>query len=244
MTVLITRAELEAERLARILAARGFESMIEPLLAIRFLPQSAQILAPFLAGVQAVLFTSANGARAFAAATPQRDLRVFAVGDATAAVAHESGFDGVVSASGNVDDLAARVIAALKPADGALIHAAGSVNAGDLAGLLGAAGFSLRRAVLYEAVPATTLQEATRAALARGDIAAALFFSPRTAATFVRLAADSRRFMERVTGVALSAAVATSLAGLPWRRIAVAPAPNEAALLDTMERSLVTEKSA
>jgi len=38
--------------------------------------------------------------------------------------------------------------------------------------------------------------------------------------------------------------VATSLAGLPWRRIAIAPAPNEAALLETMERSLVTEKSA
>ena len=244
MTVLITRAEPEAERLARILAARGFESMIEPLLAIRFLPHSAQILAPSLAGVQAVLFTSANGARAFAAATPQRDLRVFAVGDATAAAARESGFAGVISASGNVDDLAARVIAALKPADGALIHAAGSVTAGDLAGLLGAAGFTLRRAVLYEAVPATKLRDATRAALERGDIAAALFFSPRTAATFVRLAAESSRLIERVTGVALSAAVATSLAGLPWRRIAVAPAPNEAALLDTMERSLVTEKSA
>jgi len=244
MTVLITRAEPEAERLARILAARGFESMIEPLLAIRFLPHSAQILAPFLAGVQAVFFTSANGARAFAAATPQRDLRVFAVGDATAAAARESGFERVVSASGNVDDLAARVIAALNPADGALIHAAGSVTAGDLAGLLGAAGFTLRRAVLYEAVPATKLRDATRAALERGDIAAALFFSPRTAATFVRLAAESSRLIERVTGVALSAAVATSLAGLPWRRIAVAPAPNEAALLDTMERSLVTEKSA
>lgn len=244
MKVLITRAEQEADRLARILAARGFDSVIEPLLAIRFLPQSAQILAPFLAGAQAVLFTSANGARAFAAATPQRDLRVFAVGDATAAAAHESGFAGVVSASGNVDDMAARVIAALKPADGVLIHAAGSVTAGDLAGLLGASGFALRRAVLYESVPATRLRDATRAALERGDIAAALFFSPRTAATFVRLAAESSRFIERVTSVALSAAVATSLAGLPWRRIAVAPAPNEAALLDTMERSLVTEKSA
>ena len=244
MKVLITRAEQEAEKLARMLPSRGFESMIEPMLAIRFLPQSAQILAPFLAGVQAVLFTSANGARAFAAATPRRDLRVFTVGDATAAAARESGFDAVISASGNVDDLAARVIATLKPADGALIHAAGSVTAGDLAGLLGAAGFALRRAVLYEAVPATRLRDATRAALEHGDIAAALFFSPRSAATFVRLAAQSSRFIERVTGVALSAAVARSLAGLPWRRIAVASAPNEAALLDTMERSLVTEKSA
>ena len=84
MKVLITRAEQEAERLAQLLAARGFDSVIEPMLAIRFLPQSAQILAPFLAGAQAVLFTSANGARAFAAATPRRDFRVLAVGEATA----------------------------------------------------------------------------------------------------------------------------------------------------------------
>src|SRR4029077_12430516 len=114
------------------------------------------------------------------------------------------GFATVVIAGGNVEDLAARVIASLKPADGALIHAAGSVTAGDLAGLLGAAGFTLRRAVLYEAVAADELSNAARMALERGEIGAAMFFSPRNAATFVRLAAGSRSACTQIIAVALS----------------------------------------
>ncbi len=244
MKVLITRAEREAVRLAEVLAARGVDSLIEPLMTIRFRLESAQVLAPFLAGVQAVLFTSANGARAFAAATPRRDFRIFAVGEATAAAAREAGFEPVESAGGNVEDLAALVIASLRPSDGVLVHAAGSVTAGDLASILGAAGFALRRAVLYDAVAAESLSAATRAALGRGELAAALFFSPRNAATFVRLAAGLESHCASIVAVALSPAVAAALAPLPWRRIAVASSPNEPALLRALERSLETERSA
>jgi uroporphyrinogen-III synthase len=244
MKVLITRAEPEAERLARTLGARGIATMIEPLMAIRFLPQSSEIFTPFLTGAQAVLFTSANGARGFAATTARRDFRVFAVGDATARAARAAGFETIVSAGGNVEDLAARVIASLKPADGALIHAAGSVTAGDLAGLLGAAGFILRRAVLYEAVPVNRLSDAARLALEHSEIAAAVFFSPRNAATFVRLIAEMRSPCAHVIAVALSAAVANALEPLPWRRVVTAAAPTEAALLEALERSLETERSA
>jgi uroporphyrinogen-III synthase len=244
MKVLITRAEPEADRLARALAARGIDALTEPLLAIRFLPQGAQMLAPFLSDVQALLFTSANGARAFAAASPRRDVKVFAVGDATAAAARDVGFADVATAGGNVEELAGLVIATAKPAKGALVHAAGSVTAGDLPGLLSAAGFALHRAVLYEAIPAEQPSPATVRALERGEIAAALFFSPRTAATFTRLAAPIAATCARVAAVALSPAVARALAPLPWRRVIVAAEPTEAALLHALEHSLQTESSA
>ncbi len=241
--VLITRSESDAARVAAQLAARGLDALIEPLLAIRHLPQGAQVLTPFLDGVQAVLLTSANGARAFAAATPRRDLKILAVGDATAAAARNAGFADVTSANGKVEDLAALAIASLKPARGALVHAAGTVTAGDLAGLVGAAGFTLRRAVLYEAVPAERLSDSIREAFARGEIAAALFFSPRTAATFVRLAAPIGGDCARVAALALSPAVASSLRGLPWRSIIVAAAPNEAALIEALQMIVETEPS-
>src|SRR5229473_1898951 len=93
-----------------------------------------------LRGVQAVLFTSANGARAFARATARRDLAVIAVGDATARTARALGFADIASAGGDVGDLAALVAARLDPRRGALLHAAGSVVAGDLAARLRAAG--------------------------------------------------------------------------------------------------------
>jgi uroporphyrinogen-III synthase len=238
MKVLVTRAEGDAEKLAAHLGERGYESVIENLLTIRFRPEAARGIAPFLDGVQALLFTSANGVRAFTAASARRDFRAFAVGDATAAAAHDSGFAEVTSAGGAVDDLVKLVIGRLKPKAGALFHAAASVTAGDLQGLLEAAGFTVRRAVLYEAAEAERLSDPTRAAIAQREIDAALFFSPRTAAAFVRLAADLEEGCKHMVAVALSSAVAERLAPLPWRRIAVAAAPNETALLAALDSSM------
>ena len=240
MKVLVTRAEDDAEKLAAQLAARGYESVIEPLMTIHFRREAAPELAPFLDGVQAVLFTSANGVRAFAAATARRDFRVFAVGDATAGAARKAGFADVASAGGAIEDLAKLVIGRLKPKDGALFHAAASVTAGDLQGLLEATGFAVRRAVLYEAVPSERLSDTSRQAIARREIDAALFFSPRNAATFVRLAAGLEEGCKHMTAVALSPAVAEKLAPLPWHRVAVAAAPHEAALLAALESSMAT----
>jgi len=72
--ILITRPEEDAKPLADALAERGIASVIEPLLAIRTLPETAAPLAEDLAGVQAILFTSANGVRAFAELSHRRDI--------------------------------------------------------------------------------------------------------------------------------------------------------------------------
>jgi uroporphyrinogen-III synthase len=237
MKALVTRPAADAAPLARALGMRGIEALIAPLLTIVPAEDAGRRLADALIGAQAVLFTSANGARIFAAASPRRELPVFAVGDASAAAARIAGFRSVASAGGDVADLARLVAARLAPQAGALVHAAGSAVAGDLAGDLSAAGFSLRRAVIYHAVPAAALDPAIAEALRAGAVQLALFFSPRTAAGFVRLAAaaglaDSCRAM---TGLALSPAVAAALAELPWREVSVAAAPTERALLAALD---------
>src|SRR5689334_12471588 len=184
MQILVTRPREDAEPFARQLEARGHTVLIEPLFTIEPEPD-----VPLdLERVQALLATSANGVRAFAARSPRRDLRVFAVGEATAAAARALGFEDVESAGGDVDDLIRLVRERARPEDGALLHAAGSVVAGDLAGALEAAGFEVRRAVLYRAEPAAALSAAAIAALREGRIDVAIFFSPRTARTFVALA--------------------------------------------------------
>ncbi len=53
--------------LAMALEARGVGALIEPMMEIQYCDA-----APDLAGVQAVLFTSANGVRALAHATAER----------------------------------------------------------------------------------------------------------------------------------------------------------------------------
>ena len=241
MQALITRPVEDAASLAAAVSSRGLVPLIEPLLEIRHLPGAA----PDLAGVQALLFTSANGARAFAAATPRRDLRVFAVGDRTAETAQVLGFTEIASAGGDVADLAALVVARLAPADGALLHAAGSVTAGDLAGRLGAAGFTLRRAVLYAAEPVSALGAATQEAMRGGAVELAFFFSPRTASSFVNLAeaASLGAACRGITAFCLSQAVATALAPLGWRECRIAAAPSQMELLAALDRFLAARSA-
>src|SRR5262249_45866543 len=145
MRALITRPREDSERLAEALAKRGIESLIEPLLTV--VPVADAPIA--LDRVQALLFTSANGARAFATRRPERHLATFAVGDATAVALRAAGFTRVESAGGDVEDLARLVKARLDPTKGALLHIAGTAVAGDLAGVLRAAGFAVERAALY-----------------------------------------------------------------------------------------------
>ena len=80
--------------------------------------------------------------------------------------------------AGDVAALAKLVAERLDPKAGALFRAAGSAVAGDLAGLLEQAGFSLRREMLYEARPADQLSPATVTNLGNGWFDLVLFFSP------------------------------------------------------------------
>src|SRR6185437_7582791 len=53
----------------------GVAALLAPMLTIRPAPGAARLLAERLTGAQAVLFTSANGVRAFAAASGRRPRR-------------------------------------------------------------------------------------------------------------------------------------------------------------------------
>jgi uroporphyrinogen-III synthase len=236
MQVLVTRPPEEAEELAGALAARGLAALIEPLLTIRH----TQGPPPDLAGVQAVLCTSANGVRALARASGGRGVPLFAVGDATAARARAEGFLAVASAGGNVEDLARLAASRLDPERGRLLHVAGTVVAGDLAGELRARGFAVDRAVLYQARPAAALSPATTAALRAGLVGAALFFSPRTAALFARLAslAGVAPMCRAAAAVSISTAADAALGELPWRRRLVAARPNQASLIEALDLAL------
>ena len=130
LQALVTRPREEAEKLAAALAARGIETLVEPMLQVHFCAEAS----PNLTGVQAVLCTSANGVRALARASAERRLPLLAVGDATAERAHAEGFSSVASASGDAADLVRLAAAQLDPREGRLLHVCGSAVAGNLAG--------------------------------------------------------------------------------------------------------------
>lgn len=236
MRVLVTRPREDAAGLVAALKARGHQAILEPLLTIS--PRDPVDWPVGHARAQALLVTSANGLRTFAAADPSRDLPVYAVGAASAAAAREAGFQAVASAGGNVNDLAALVRDRLDPAGGPLLHPAAGTLAGDLQGALAAKGFEVLRVVLYDARPADALSPESTRAINDDAIDVVSLFSPRTAATFASLivAADLAPACGRMTALCLSPAVAAEVGGLGWRGVTVAERPELAALLAALDR--------
>lgn len=242
LRALVTRPRGEAAALVEALAARGIAAVVEPLLDLHYRDGPA----PDLDRVQAILCTSANGVRALARLVDDRALPLLAVGEATAARARAEGFARVESADGNVEDLARLAGARLSPAAGRLLHVAGSVVAGDLAGALRRRGFAVDRAVLYEARPAASLSAATVAAFTAGTIDFALFFSPRTAAIFAELAAAAAigAAMRRAIAVSLSAAADAALGGVCFGERRIAERPDQGGLLAALDRALAERRRA
>lgn len=230
MRVLITRPEDDAAQLAAQLASFGIASTIEPLLDILYRPGGP----PDLNGVQALLITSANGVRALARRCERRDLPVLAVGDATARAALDAGFVQVESAAGDIYALAELVRHRRDPAAGALLHAAGTVVAGDLGKLLADDGFHVRREILYEARTATQLTPQTATLLRQGKLDGVVIYSPRTAAIFIEVltAVQLGAACGRLTAFCLSWAVAGVIETVTWRMVRVAARPEQAALVD------------
>jgi uroporphyrinogen-III synthase len=237
MRVLITRPEREAAALAEALGERGHQPVVAPLFSLRTLPAPAGFAAQ-LAEAQAVLLTSANGARALAETTEQRGGRILAVGDTTASTAEGLGFSRVVTAAGDAGALAELVRQRLDPKAGPLLHVSGADVAADLDEALAPAGFTVRRVALYEAREAETLPEAARAALQARALDVAMFFSPRAGQVFARLVdeADLGEAVRNTTAVAISPAAAETLAALPFRQVVAAARPTRQAVLDEIDR--------
>jgi uroporphyrinogen-III synthase len=231
--VLVTRPRAEAETLAAGLGERGLVPVIAPVIEID-LRTDAML---DLGGVQAVLCTSANGVRALARLSAERRLPVFAVGEVTAKRARAEGFVEVAAARGDVGDLARLVAARLRPCKGRLLHAAGSDVAGDLAGTLRRHGFTVERATLYEARPVAALAAPAVAALCAGSVAFALFFSPRSAAIFARLATAGgvAGCCRSVVALSISAAADAAAGELAWKVRCVAQRPTQSALLEALD---------
>lgn len=220
--VLVTRPDPGAAETAAAIAGRGHVPILAPLLTIEPVPGPALDLT----GYDAVAVTSANGVRALAGRSGRRDLPLYAVGGRTAALARDLGFARVHSADGDVADLSRRLADA---GPGRVLHVAGA----DLAGDLTPAGVEVTRLTAYRAVEAAALPDTALAALRNGQVAYVTLFSPRTAASFVRLAekAGLSPLAGDWTALCLSAAVAQAAAGFGFADRRIAARPDAASLL-------------
>lgn len=237
MRVLITRPEREATTLATALAERGHVPVIAPLFRLEILHPPATF-ATDLADCQAILLSSANGARALAEASEQRGKPILAVGDTTASTAEGLGFVSVASAAGDGRALAELARKRLDPKAGPLLHVSGVDIAQDFAAALAPDGFEVRRVALYDAREETALPDSARAAIEARALDIAMFFSPRASDLFARLVqqAGVAAALSNVTAIGISPAALAPLKALPFKTTVAAAHPTRQAVLDEIDR--------
>ena len=246
MTILVTRPEPDNTTTVAALRRMGHDVLSAPML--RFEPVALQDDPDTHYG--AVIVTSANALRAIAgqAGLPVLlDLPLFAVGDKTADAARDAGFAKVFSADGDAaalrDLIASKKGTAkrLKSGD-PLLYLAGADLARDLAGELGARGFTVVTQTTYRMAPIESLPRDIVDAFSAGKISAVLHYSRRSARAFIEAA--------RAGGVEISAlslpqcclsdAVAAIVRDAGATRVTVARTPDETALFALLDRTVET----
>jgi uroporphyrinogen-III synthase len=213
----VTRTQPRATATAERVRALGLEPIVAPVLVSQAVAADID-----LAGVDALAFTSATGVRAFADLSLDRAPTVFVVGEGTAAAARAEGFEVIRISNGDVRALSA-FIAKAEPA--LVLNPTAREPAADLVALLAERGVAARGLVVYETVP-------TGAAVPP-NIDSILIHSPRAARIVAgQITAEQA---SALSVFAISEAAAAPLRALPFARIATAPFPDEASLLDLLQ---------
>ena len=243
MNLLITRPYEDAQRLAAPLEKLGHRVTYAPLLVAHYcLP----LTWPDWSNVQGLLFTSANGVRAFEHAfrhCTQWDimqaLPTLAVGPHTAETLKGYGFASVACANGGWRTLVECVPSHFYAAKGRLLHITGTETAGHVGDALTTQGYLYERLPIYDMVSAPVLPAPTVHDFSQHRIDGVILCSSRTAQIFTSLIerAELADIMHPVTAWCLSPAIAMHVSSLPLSAVRIATYPNLPSLIDLLSQA-------
>lgn len=232
-TIVIARAPEDGDELAEAIVARGFRPLAEPVLSIEYLHPPL----PDIDEAVPLIFTSANGVKAFARHSGRRSNPVYTVGRNTADEARRAGFSSIQTAAGTVDDL---VDILLKDCEGMTVeplYVRGEEVSKDLIFLLAKGGIALRELTAYRSVPAQNLSLDLLKAVDARDIAAVLFFSSKGGRVFSELMEQYNRGprMRTTKALCISEAVLKSVSVLPFSGSLIADTPDRYGMIKLLE---------
>ena len=231
--VIVTRAEPGASETAIWLEGEGYQPILSPALSLKAIEPKPALQ---MDGLQALIFTSANGVRYLCKTRETPAITAWCVGETTKAAALEAGFKTVRSGTGDAVSLADMICKEAVPGDGGFLHV-GNVAAGErLVNHLQEGGFEARFAALYESLFARELTEETRHLLATGEPCAILVHSAKGAASFARLTKDHE--LTSAVLVAISAQAAAPLEQAGFAKTVIAECPDRVGMSQALAEGL------
>jgi len=237
MSILVVRPFPDNEKTATALRAAGFDILLSPLLQFEPMP----LYDDHNAAYDAVVVTSANALRGIEGQPLLSRLlqaTLFAVGDSTADLARQFGFQKVLSASGDSGALR-ELVTAKMPAGSTLCYLAGADLGRDLPTELGDRGYTVVTHTTYRMSKAPYFTDEVKAAFADGGIDAVLHYSRRSAKAFVEAVQNAGIEIAAFSlpQCCISDGVAAILREAGAARVMVAPSPDENAIFDVLARA-------
>lgn len=225
--VLITRPEDDALDIAYAVNQKGQTAFCEAFLNVVFHDQKL----PNLENYKALIFTSANGVRAFVQKSDARDIPVYTVGDQSLAEVRQYDFKNYKSAQGGVDDLAAMLEA--EGIDGQALYVRGR----DISKTLDIEGLKIEEITLYHTEKSEEISPNCLDLMEMGVFSHVMFFSKRTAESFTALLEGKSKAIAGLKGtkaLCLGDSMLECLSVLPWAEIVVAKQPDRDGMLDLL----------
>ena len=100
---------------------------------------------------KAIIFTSANAIKYFDTKQIDKKILIFCVGEATERKVRSSGFQNIISAEGNVNNLKELIIQNFEPSSGKMLYVSGETISNELDKDLSSHGYTVERIITYSA---------------------------------------------------------------------------------------------
>ena len=226
----LTRPQEDSETLAALLMHHGIESIVAPVMGIRYcdLPETLPAMP------DALLITSRHAA-VLLKQLPEawRSVPIYCVGAATGSSAHDAGFTTIIHGEKDILDLLPMMSEKLS-AESRVVYLAGVETKVDVAALLRVKDIHVESIIAYDAVAETELSPMLREALQQDDLTGVVYFSARSAQVAAELLKGCD--VTKTDAFCLSLAIAGAAGTLPYRSLHACDAPT----LDAMVNLIVS----
>ena len=235
--ILITRPYSDALKTAEKLKLNGFDCLIEPMLKIKNLSISMNII--FDSYV--ILITSKNAVWALNNYISNKNIPILVVGSVTTNLIRQHQFNNILCTYKTINDLLVNIeVHNINN----ILYLRGMDVCIDLDNILFNRGITLHSIIVYEALKSHVLSSVCINKILFKKIKYILFFSNRTAKTFVDLTYKYNLYKhyQDVVACSVSKNVGNVLRKLQWKEVKIAKIPDEDSLLSLVFNKHLSSK--
>lgn len=216
---IITRPSDNAKELELKIASLGINTLIEPMIEIKFI----QFKADFTS--KSLIFTSQNAIASFAMQHKEREIKIFVLNGATYNIAKKLGFSNIKKIGKNIDELQKNL------PQGEYIYISGDNITQEL---------ECERIIAYQSHYKNEFSYKFKELLLEKSIGYISFFSSNSAKTFLKLVKENQfeNLLFTIEAHTISAKIANIVGQLKWKSIKVADSASNQAICTLLQESL------